>query len=343
MATTLSLLIPGLLGAWPDDQATPHPTAPALQWLLARADRHEAPLTSDAALFQLFGLPIPADADLPVAAVTQLADGGDPGDGWWLRADPVHLRPDLRGVFLADARTLAIEPVEAAALAAAFDQTFACDGLQLHVPRPDRWYLRLPADPGIHTHSLHSVIGRDINPLLPHGPNARRWHALLTEAQMLFYNHPVNQAREQRNQPMVNSVWFWGGGPLPARPCPAAAGLYSRDPLACGLAGLADIAIHPPPNNASDWQVTAADEIDSLVMLDLARHDQMDGDPLAWADHVAALEQDWFEPCRRLLQTGQLKTLHLYGGNGFQYSLTGAARWRFWRRTRPVINSDCRL
>ncbi|MCP5196226.1 MAG: hypothetical protein H6974_05520 [Gammaproteobacteria bacterium] len=336
MATTLHLFIPGLLGTGFTDRAAPRPIAPALEWLLARADRHPAPLTADATLFQLFGLPVSADADLPVAAVTQWADGGKPGADWWLRADPVHLRPDLRGVFLADARTLAIEPVEAASLAAAFDQMFASDGLQLHVPHPDRWYLRLLADPGIRTHALFSAIGRDINPLLPYGPNARRWHALLTEAQMLFHNHPVNRVREDRHQPMINSVWFWGGGLLPAGACSPTAGLYARDPLTCGLAWLANATICPVPKNVDDWWETAAEEADSLVVLDLARYDGADGDPLAWADHVAALEQDWFKPGRRLLQTGQLKALHLYGGNANWYSLTGAARWRFWRRTQPL-------
>ncbi|MCB1919663.1 MAG: hypothetical protein KDJ28_06770 [Candidatus Competibacteraceae bacterium] len=336
MATTLSLLIPGLLGTWPDEFAVPRPTAPALEWLLTRADRHKTQSVMDALLFELFGAPIPAEADLPIAAVTQLADGYNPGNDWWLRADPVHLRPDLRGVFLADARTLAIEPVEAAALAAAFDQTFASDGLQLRVPCPERWYLRLPADPGIRTYALSSAIGRDINPLLPHGPNARRWHALLTEVQMLFHNHPVNQAREQRNQPMINSVWFWGSGPLPSGARSPTIGLYAHDPLLRGLAWLAEAAISPVPQNAYDWREGAADEADSLVKLDLARYDRTDGDPLAWADHVAMLERNWFEPCQRLLQTGQLKTLYLYGDDGYCYSLTGAARWRFWRHRRTL-------
>lgn len=149
MASTLHLVIPGLLETGrfePADLALPIPGVPALGWLLARADVGVVPATSDGVLFELFGLRIPETADLPVAAVARLADGGDPDDGWWLRVDPVHLRPDLYGVLLADARVLAIEPVEAALLAAAFDQTFAADGLQLYVPRPDRWYLRLPAD-----------------------------------------------------------------------------------------------------------------------------------------------------------------------------------------------------
>ncbi len=75
-------------------------------------------------------------------------------------------------------------------------------------------------------------------------------------------------------------------------------------------------------------------------MLDLMRYDRIDGNPLAWAEHVAYLEQNWFKPCRRLLQIGQIKTLHLYGGDGYRYSLTGAARWRFWRQVRSVNESN---
>ncbi|MGB4876115.1 MAG: hypothetical protein WBQ93_11740, partial [Candidatus Competibacter sp.] len=211
MASILHLLIPGLLGPWPDrsNPAFPRPTAPALEWLLARATVAVAPAATDAALFQFFGLSVTDTADLPVAAVTRLADGGNIDDGWWWRADPVHFRSDLHGVVLADARILAIEPAEARALAEAFNQTFASDGVQLDALRPDRWYLRLPADPGVRAHPLESASGRDIRTLLPYGPAKQRWHTLLTEAQMLFHNHPVNRAREDRNQPLISGVWLW--------------------------------------------------------------------------------------------------------------------------------------
>jgi hypothetical protein len=41
---------------------------------------------------------------------------------------------------------------------------------------------------------------------------------LLTEIQMAWHTHPVNEARESRGEPTVNSVWLHGGGtwsPLP--------------------------------------------------------------------------------------------------------------------------------
>jgi len=237
-----------------------------------------------------------------------------------------------------DARILAIELAEARALVEAFDQTFAADGLRLDPLRLDRWYLRLPSDPELRTHPLLDAIGRDINPLLPHGPAGLRWHALLTEAQMLFHGHPINQAREQRGQPMINGLWLWGGGVCPAGARAPAAGLYANDPLTRGLARLAGTAVGPVPETAADWLDAARDEADSLVVLETTRHDAADGDLAAWADHVAELEYAWFAFCRRWLQTGKLAALRLYPGNGRVYTLTGAARWRFWRRPRPLAD-----
>ncbi len=337
MANTLHLLIPGLLGPQPataTDPNWPAPLAPALAWLLARAERRAAPPSPDATLCELFG--VPGAAAAPVAALTRLVDGGELDEGgWWLRADPVHLRADMRAVFLVDARALAIEPDEAGALVAAFNQTFREDGLRLIAPHPDRWYLRLPADPGITTRALCDAVGRDITSLLPQGPAGRRWNTLLTEIQMLFHQHPVNQAREAHARPSINSVWFWGGGEGPAAARAPAAGLYADDPLTRGLARLAGAAVSPAPERAGDW-MAAAPGADSLVVLETARHDSIDSDRDAWTEHVAALERDWFALCRRWLQTGRLAALRLYPGNGQSYALTGAARWRFWRRPRPL-------
>ena len=97
------------------------------------------------------------------------------------------------------------------------------------------------------------------------------------------------------------------------------------------------MAVSPVPENASDWWEASTHETDSLVVLNLARYDRIDGDVEVWADHVALLERDWFKPCQRMLQTGELAALHLYGGQSCWHSLTRAARWRFWRRNRSVV------
>lgn len=339
MPSTLHLVIPGLLGPWrhPVNPAFPRPVAPALEWLLARAEVVPAPASAEAVLFALFATPAPAEADLPVAAITRLADGGQTDEGWWWRADPVHFHTDFHSVVLLDARALAIQPEEARALAAAFNDTFADEGLQLDALRPERWYVRLADDPGVRTWPLAAAAGRDIRDLLPYGPQKNRWHRLSTEIQMLFHTHPVNRTREERNQPLISGIWFWGGGRLPSAVQTPAAGLYANDPLTRGLAQRAGATISPAPASAADWLDAADGESDSLVVLDITRHDPADDDIAQWAEHIALLERDWFAPGRRLLQTNRLATWRLHPGNGRQYTITAAARWRFWHRAKSLL------
>jgi hypothetical protein len=117
------------------------------------------------------------------------------------------------------------------------------------------------------------------------------------------------------------------------------AGLYTNDPLTRGLARLADATVAPVPEHARDWlDSVGEEEADSLVVLETTRYDAADGDLAIWAEHIAELENHWFRFCRRWLQTGKLTALHLYPGNGRIYPLTGAARWRFWRRPRPLAD-----
>lgn len=335
----LSLVIPGLLGPWPNQTESGFaiPEAPALERLLSRAVLGKTQSKGlEATLFELFGLPANRGQELPVAAVTRLADQGDAGAGWWLRADPVHLRADLHAVLLFDARFLGIGAGEAESLVAEFNRTFGNDGLRLEASRPQRWYLRFEDDPGLRTQPLTEVIGRDVNPLLPRGGSDRSWHALLTEIQMLFFGTPVNAQREARGQLPINSLWFWGGGRLPVGAVSPADDIYAGDVVARGLARLAGAAIGSPPENADDWRESAGAAAESLIVLDTTRYDRMDDDPNAWVEHVSALERNWLDPCLAMLGDKTLDLLRLYPCNGCVYETSSRHRWRFWRRTRSL-------
>lgn len=341
MPKTLHLVIPGLLGPWPESHQSgfPQPRAPALERLLGRATIKQLAVTGgDATLFELFGVPVSPGQDLPVAAVTRLADAGEPDCGWWLRADPVHLRADLHQVLLFDARFLDISAAEAGSLVAEFNQVFAADGWTLEAPHPARWYLRLDNNPGVHTYPLREAIGRNVNPLLPYGESAPCWRSLLTEIQMLFHSAGVNRERESRGQLSINSVWFWGGGELPAEVRSPTDGIYARDLLVRGLARLVGMAIDPLPDRAGDWQAAAKNERGSLVVLEETRYDRVDHEPHAWVEHVQALERDWFAPCLAMLRGKGLDALYLYPGNGRIYSITPRDLRRFWQRARPLTH-----
>lgn len=331
-------MIPGLLGSFPAALELPRPQADALERLLARAEVRPSGVEGfDATLFKLFQLPVNEAQELPVASVTHLADAGATDQGWWLRADPVHLRPDLHQVLLFDARGLAISTATAQSLVAEFNEVFSADGLLLEAPHPQRWYLRFAEDPGLRTEPLLAAIGQDINPLLPRGQAARRWHALLTEMQMLLHSSRANVAREADGQVPINGIWIWGGGRLPQDAPSPSDGVYAADPLSRGLSRLAGVTVNPVPNDIDDWYKAAEDEREGLVVLETTLFDGPDKDSQAWCEHVNALEQHWFAPGMALLKSKALQTLYLYPCNGWIYVLTASKLRRFWRRTQPLL------
>ncbi|MBK1701516.1 phosphoglycerate mutase [Thiococcus pfennigii] len=344
MAGDLRLLIPGLLGpVAPDRQAgleaalAAGPAPMRLSRLLARAE----PLAGlapdpDRALLAAFGVAVRPDEDLPSAPFCLLADAPDaPGGGYWLHADPVHLRPDRAQVRLFDARSLDLSEAEAGELVALFNAHFAATGTRLLAPTPTRWYLRLGAAPGLRTTPLAMVVGRPVAPCLPRGEGAEHWAALLNEAQMLFHGADVNRRRQAAGRPSINGIWPWGGGRLPASPPEALpfARVQASAPLAVGLARWAGVPV------ADDGlPALAGDEPlgDSLVYWDTPLAALRDGDPAAWVAAIARLDA-WLADLPAALRRGRPAALVLDPCLGHGWRIDRRALLRLWRRPRPLL------
>lgn len=305
--------------------------------LLAKADQEDlAAFGLEATLFSLFGIGSDRAHDLPVAAVTRVVDRGDVDFHWWLRADPVHLLADQSRLLLFDSRALAIASEEAQSLVESFNALFAADGLHLEAPHPERWYLRLPADPGIRTHSLPDVVGRDIHAFLPFGESARRWRAILNETQMLMHGSAANQVREQAGRPEINSVWFWGGGVVPNKVSAPCAQVWSDHPLAIGLARLAAVPVSRKPESAAHWLEKAAAPDTHLVLIEDLYSPALYGDAHDWSNAMACVDQEWFTPVLHALKRGDIAALDIYPGDGRVFHLRASGLCRFWRRRRPL-------
>ncbi|MBN2025736.1 MAG: cofactor-independent phosphoglycerate mutase [Actinobacteria bacterium] len=64
----------------------------------------------------------------------------------------------------------------------------------------------------------HDVVGRKIQEILPHGPNAHRLTALMRISSRLLSGHAVNEWRRERGLRPANMIWPWGQGRLPELP-----------------------------------------------------------------------------------------------------------------------------
>lgn len=332
MGNGIDLVVPGLFGPVP---VPPQdlPPLPALDRLLGRADRHQVDAADPlASLFARFGIPSEAGQDAPSAAFTRLVEDAS-GDftGYWLHADPVHLRPDRDQLLLFDARHLGLTREEADTLIAELNAHFDSDGLHLAAPVPDRWYLRLDTPPSIRTTPLHAAAGRGIGPLLPRGEDAIRWASLLNEVQMLLHDSPVNQARERAGRVTVSGIWPWGGGRLPeASPIADYESVYAEHSLAQGLARVAGISARPLPEDLSEL-ISDGLTGSRLIFWDGLWPAVLDEDADAW---LAGLEQMERAATTLLaaVVSGRVAGLDIDPCDGTLFRVTRRALRRFWRR-----------
>lgn len=308
-----------------------------LERLLARGERLVAPSTSlEASLFAAFGAVLPS-GDLPVAPVTRMLDMGVADQEWWIRADPVHLVPRRDGLVLVPGPLIELERDEAQQLCAELAQSYAAEGWSLRAPHPWRWYLRPPVAPAIETTPLALVAGRDIHACLPHGRDARAWHTLMNEMQILLHTAQVNVRREQRGALAVNSLWFWGGGRLPTLSTPGVDAVWAEDPVARGLSRLAGVPAHPLPSGFRAWRELAQSGR-HLIVLDTLRQ-AMQRDAAADASaNLAQLDEAWFQPLSDALQRDGIEQLNLLTDQGVTCRTTRRQHGRWWRRRRPLAS-----
>jgi hypothetical protein len=327
----ISLVLSGLLG--PQDTSEP---LCELRTLLARSVRQDAsPPGFEGLLFRLFGIDMPLGTDLPVAAVTRLADTGAADRAWRLRADPVSLQPQRDHLVLLDSATLDISRDEADALVAEINTLLAADGWKLEAPHPQRWYL-CPGRPlALATVPPGTVIGRDIRGHLPVGEAARAWQARLSEIQMMLHMHPVNQRREADGLWTINSLWLWGGGELPARCSSRFTMVVADEPLVKGLAELCRMPWTPVPEQPGPWLAELAPG-DYLAVPDAGPGFAELTDPQAQDARLRHVNREWCAPLLSALRARRLAGLTLYPGNARAYRVSSATLWKVWKRPAPL-------
>lgn len=324
----VELLVPGLLAM------QPLPQLPALELLAARGRAmREAPQTPERWLAGAFGV---AGAPLPAGALTLLADGGDPEDGWWLCADPVHLKVGPDRLTLVPATACGIERAEADALVAALNEHFGGE-FTLLAPQPERWCLRAAWEQVLGAPSPAELACGSAAGVLPQGAEERRAHALMNEMQMVLHAHPVNLQREQRGAPPINSVWLWGAGRLPQSARGPWQSVASDDPLACGLARLAGLPSDACAQSAPQWLEHAPREGRHLCVLEALQAGSGPDDAEPDPRPLEALEQHWFAPLLEALRQGRIGMLSVRVPDaGEAWEATRADLRRFWRRARPL-------
>ena len=308
---------------------------PAAEMILARGRCSGGPSQSlEAWLNDAFGL-----EDQPVAAgaLTLLGAGGEPGDDIWTRADPVHLRLMRDRLVLVPPAALRITRDEADALAFALSTHFA-ERLAFQVVDEHRWVARLPAAMQVAAQAPLPLAGCDVAGALP-PDTASPAHQLLNEAQMVLHAHPVNEAREARGEPPVNSIWLWGAGKLPSVSAPRWQSLSGSEPIALGLARAGGVRARAAADNAEAWLDRLPEDGRHLAVLDALRVPLALSEDGEYQECLAHLERDWFAPLLARLREGRIGMLTLHVPDAAEcvaYEIIRGDLRRFWRRPKAL-------
>lgn len=299
-------------------RAAPSSRLPVLEKFLARASSH-AVADGAVLLADAFGLPA---QEFPLAAIEHLGLSGVRDSGNWWRADPVHLLVDRDQVAMLPRSALNVTADEARTLVATFNETYAADGFLLEEPRPETWYLRVPVTWHCRTRDPARVESWAVTEFMPAGPDQDALRKLMNEIQMLFHEHPVNQARERDGKPAINSLWLWGGGALPERVERSPERIVSDLPLLRGLAALAGCECESLP--AKGLRLPAKQNV--LIGCSVR---EFGGD-------ITRLDASLLKPCWNALVYGRARVLECFPGGSRVYVLTRGAALCFWRKRRSL-------
>jgi len=312
----LFLVVSDLLAPRAADAPAAH--APALARLLAAAGTPARGRGDIAAALAAFHR-VPRQTDWPIAPIRLAALGADPGDAYWLAADPVSLvvgRDEVRLGGIVDD----LDRGDVDALIATLDAHFAADGLNFVAPRPNAVFVRVNGRPRLATHPVAAAAGRPLRELLPAGPDAGTWRRWQSEIQMLLHEHPVNLARERAGRAPANSLWFSGGGTLPPRSAPPpSVCTYASAGIAVALAAHAGRPARALPAGLDEALAAAAGAESVVVALDSP-------------SDTGALESAWAAPAWAALAAGRLAAVALAADDRGDAVTWHAARPAIWQR-----------
>jgi len=155
----------------------------------------------------------PAAADSAVAIANTRPAGANQA---WAFVTLCHWQVNTHHVAMSQLPLPELSAAESDALLAAMQPYFEEDGIALYADQLGRWLAQAALFEHLVSASTDRVVGRNLAAWMPEAKAAAPLRRLQNEMQMLLYTHPVNDAREARGLPPVNSFWLDGSGALPA-------------------------------------------------------------------------------------------------------------------------------
>jgi len=344
----LHVFIPGFCGPlFNPGQLQQHEQAVMVlrSWLdrLARARVRNVRLDYLVNLYRLLGFSLQDFSGVPTAAFRLYSASDARQDENVMHADPVHLQADMDHAIMTSPQDLDLFEHHAAELLEKLNSTFADDDISFFRLESGEWFVTTADSIDLQTTPLSESIGRNVNHLLPSGPHSQYWKRLLTEVQMVLFNHEVNDEREARGLTKINSLWFHGNGALPDRGEHDARCVFSDDPVVLGMAAYAGVQSYHCDRTRPETARSCFEQLQSGIeqgpagdyifkvssLQDLVNYT----DVTPWLQQVNVLIENWLEPLLAFAHE-QGVTFRFYPDNDRVYQIGKYDGLRVWKSAR---------
>lgn len=327
----LDVIVPGLLGPFSADlpayfsDELKQPEFKELNTWLSRASVSSTKADGYYATLQSLICP---QCDLSVCQLTAEYDQVILSEKNIYRIDPVHFKAESDHAVLLGSQLLEVELSEAQQLIEAFNHHFIEDGVSLHVGVADRWYLQTTKPLQLSFNSVDYSLGRDIKHFMPQGDDALWWRKILNEAQMLFFQHAVNQQREENRQLSINGLWLWDESFSIGDSSNVYNAIYTDDVFASALANKAgstiknNIVLDPQKRNA--------------LVIDDVYESVCYGDVDAWLKALRDFCQLHLPKIQSLLSSNKISAVNIYSCDGRVFYIDRWQLLKFWKLVKNL-------
>jgi hypothetical protein len=276
-----------------------------LEQLIARADDWASVADWRADAYRVIA---PQAACMPaVAAAALCADRGAVDAAWVCAATPVHYVAEMTTVRLAKDGMLALTPAGAETLASDFNRVWKGSGIRLTAARSAQLFCIFDRTLEVVTRDPEDVLGQHIEEFLPTGADSGSLRQLISETEMWLFEHEANRARPELNLPVINGLWFWGGG-APIASLPLVQGWAAGDDLFFS-------AFNGPRDDNFPSGVIAAACVPG-------------------SEQWQQVESRWLKPAAEKLRAGRISRLQICAADRC-FTVTARGLRRFWRRRKP--------
>jgi len=331
----LDLVVPGLLGPFSNDlpayfsDELKQAEFKTLNTWLSRAKISE--LKADGYYATLHSL-INPQCNLSVCQLTAEFDQLmlSSADEYLYRVDPVHFKAESDHAVLLGSQLLEIELVEAQQLIEAFNAHFIEDDIALFLGAANRWYLKTMQPLQLSFNSVDFSLGRDIKHFMPEGEDALWWRKILNETQMLFFQHKVNQQRDENRQLGINGLWIWDES-FSSNELPREYSIvYSDDAFACALANKSGVKV----KSAFDEKLQER----SILVIEEVYEAVCYGDVDAWLKALREFCQAHLLEIQGLLNSKKISGVNIYSCDGRVFYIDRWQLLKIWKWVKTLDN-----